>query len=145
MNPLWIHSWVTTLLHQHSFHQPWRLSPHLSQSLHLHHIILWHHKLLPHLAAFPFLLPGFDLSRIERPLVQMVFLLLLLQKESEKRSHGVLDGNAFSIRPMFSKRWQSCFLFICMSMFMALTLCLRFSFMMSLVSCSIFSFHRSKK
>lgn len=47
----------------------------------LHHLILWHHKLLSHLEAFPFLLPGLDLAGIERPLVQMVLLLLLLREE----------------------------------------------------------------
>ena len=68
---------------------------HFTHYLYLHQIILWHHKLLPHLTAFPFVLPGLDLSRIECPLVQMVFLLLLLGKERvNKKSDEELDPNA---------------------------------------------------
>lgn len=81
----------------------------------LHQIILWHHKLRPHLTAFPFLLPGLDLPRIERPLVQMVFLLLLLRNETEKRSQGGLEINAFNwsdqCGPFISTLWPSCCLF----------------------------------
>lgn len=57
------------------------VSAHFTQPLNSHQIILRLHKLLPHLTALPFVLPGLDLSRIERPLVQVVFLLLLLGKK----------------------------------------------------------------
>lgn len=67
----------------HSLNQR-RLSLQISPYLNLRRIVLWHHKLLPHLEALPFLLPGLDLSRIERPLVQMVFLLLLLKEGKRK-------------------------------------------------------------
>lgn len=48
----------------------------------LHQVRLWYNKLLSHLTPFPFILSGLDLSRIEGPLVQMVFLFLLLIKET---------------------------------------------------------------
>lgn len=60
------------------FHRLW--------SLNLHHVVLRHHKFLPHFPAFPFLFPGLDLSWIQRPLVQMVFLLLLLKREKTERN-----------------------------------------------------------
>lgn len=81
--------WAQLCTNTHSINLR-RLSPHFNQSLNLHQIVLWHHKLLPHFTAFPFLLPGLDLSWIERPLVQMVFLLLLLKgKKTEKDSWWV--------------------------------------------------------
>lgn len=100
-------------------------------SLNLHQIVLGHHEFLSHFKAFPFFFPGLDLPRIERPRVQMVFLLFLLIK----RKHA----DAFMVDHQSSHRCNLVLLNVC------LTRCLRFSFMMSLVSCSIFSFHRSKK
>lgn len=94
-------------------------------------------KLFSHLTAFPLVLPGLDLSNVNHPGVQMVFLLLLLRNNKttalklERFNSDVTNANVLG-------RCDSCAV-------TCLTLCLRLSFMMSLVSCSIFSFHRSKK
>lgn len=99
--------------------------------------ILWHDKLFSHLTAFPLILPGLDLSNVNHSGIQMVLLLLLLRNNKitalklKSFNSGVTNANVFG-------HCDSCAV-VC------LTLCLRLSFMMSLVSCSIFSFHRSKK
>lgn len=117
-------------------------------------------KLLPHFAAFPLILAGLNLAWVLIPAVWIVLLLPLL---SHPNTHPDKMINICSIIPLTHSAPSLTLPFIykcslselsCIAGWTLwpvcelcgdLTLCLRFSFMMSLVSCNIFSFQRSKK
>lgn len=121
----WVCWWTQLCTNKHTHHLAEVLTTFHSISLNLLQIILWHHKLLPHLTAFPFLLSCLDLSGIERPLVQMVFLLLLLRQEMENTCHGGFDQKIlkFDTTNVVLFQFINCSFVWCVAAYFCVSLC----------------------